>query len=92
MKPAMQIVVSRCGDVRCVYAEVVDLLVLGDAHVRRASSVEPDERGTWWTDLAPAGGPLLGPFGRRSGALAAEEAWLAEHWLLPTSAPHRPRP
>jgi hypothetical protein len=87
VKPAMQIVVSPCGDVRCVYAEAVNLLSLGDAHVRRASSVEPDERGTWWADLGPAGGPSLGPFGRRSDALSAEEAWLSEHWLLAACAP-----
>jgi hypothetical protein len=27
--------------------------------------------------------PLLGPFPNRSEALAAEVAWLAEHWLVP---------
>lgn len=30
-------------------------------------------------DLSPVGGPLLGPYQRRSEALAAEVQWLAEH-------------
>ena len=32
---------------------------------------------------APVGGPVLGPFDRRSEALEAERAWLEAHWLLP---------
>jgi len=30
-------------------------------------------------DLAPVGGPLLGPFGTRAEALQAEQAYLADH-------------
>jgi hypothetical protein len=88
---AMQIVVSRCGDVRCIYTEVVELHALGEALLWRASTVEPDERGRWWADLAPVAGPTLGPFGRRSEALAAEEGWLAEHWLVGPPARHPSR-
>jgi len=32
----------------------------------------------WAADLAPVGGPVLGPFARRADALAAEVAWLKE--------------
>jgi hypothetical protein len=32
-------------------------------------------------DLAPVGGPVLGPYQRRSEALAAEAAWVGEQWL-----------
>jgi hypothetical protein len=68
----MQLVVDRRGTVSCVYDEALDLAALGDVAIRRGSHVEPDAAGQWWADLAPAGGPVLGPFGRRSAALAAE--------------------
>ena len=32
----------------------------------------------WTANLAPVGGPVLGPFARRGDALAAEVAWLRE--------------
>jgi hypothetical protein len=49
----------------------------------RASTVEPDRDGRWHADLRLLLGPVLGPFDRRSDALAAEVAWLEEHWLAP---------
>jgi hypothetical protein len=78
----MQLVVDRRGLVRCVYGEAVELAALGDVAIRRGSHVEPDAAGRWWADLAPAGGPVLGPFGRRTDALAAERDWLETHWLV----------
>lgn len=83
----MRLVVEPGGRVRCLYGEGVDLAALGTLTIRRASTVEPDADGTWWADLAPLGGPRLGPFARRSLALQAEAAWLEEHWLAvsPTS-------
>ena len=77
----MELLIDRWGAVRCVYAEAIDLSRLGDLTIRRASHVEPDERGQWWADLSPVGGPLLGPFDRRGAALAAEQQWLNSHWL-----------
>ena len=79
----MTLSVGPRGVVRCVYGEAIDLRALGPPQVTRASHVEPDDRGRWWADLSPVGGPALGPFGRRSEALAAERQWLAEHWLVP---------
>ena len=35
-------------------------------------------RGPWLVDLAPSGGPVLGPFPTRAEAVIAEEEWLAE--------------
>ena len=62
----MQLVVDPRGVVRCLYAEDIDLAVLGTMQIQRASHVEPDARGKWWADLSLVGGPRLGPFVRRS--------------------------
>ena len=86
----MEMVISPGGIARCVYAEDLDFAALGGVEVRRASHVEPDEEGCWRADLSPVSGPVLGPFGRRSEALAAEVAWLAAHWLVqPTESEGR---
>jgi hypothetical protein len=77
----MQMVIDPIGTLRCVYSETIDLTVLGSMSIRRASRVEPDERGQWWADLGPVGGPTLGPYPRRSAALAAESSWLEQRWL-----------
>lgn len=77
----MQLVITRCGQVRCVYAEAIPLHVLGALAIQRGSHVEPDTAGTWWADLAPVAGPRLGPFLNRSAALAAESRWLEHFWL-----------
>jgi hypothetical protein len=76
----MHLWIDRCGKIRALYGEAIDLATLGELAIRRASRVEPDRQGRWWADLAPMGGPTLGPFARRSQALAAEVAWLERHW------------
>lgn len=65
----MQLVIDPLGQVHCLYDETIDLSVLGALDIRRASHVEPDTSGHWWADLAPVGGPALGPFDRRRGRL-----------------------
>jgi len=77
----MQLVISSDGTLRCVYGEAIDLQALGQLDIQRASHVEPDGHGQWIADLTPVGGPLLGPFPRRSDALAAESQWLEANWL-----------
>jgi hypothetical protein len=77
----MDLVVTPTGTVKAVYDEVIDLAALGRPVITRASHVEPTRDGLWTADLRPVAGPVLGPFGRRSEALAAERAWLSEHWL-----------
>ena len=77
----MDLIVHSGGGISCVYSEALDLSSFGALAIRRASHVEPDAQGHWIADLAPVGGPKLGPFNQRSDALAAEQAWLAEHWL-----------
>jgi hypothetical protein len=81
----MELVVTPAGQVRYLYDEAVDLQALGSVNIRRGSHVEPDALGRWTADLAPVGGPVLGPFEQRGSALAAEIAWLREHWLVPPS-------
>ena len=77
----MELVIVSSGGVRCLYDEAISLESLGLVTIERASHVEPDRRGQWHADLAPVGGPRLGPYALRSEALAAEAAWLGRHWL-----------
>ena len=81
----MELIVSPTGQIRCIYGESLDLVSLGQLSIQRASYVEPDRAGQWWTDLRPVGGPFIGPFSFRSLALEFEAAWLQEHWLNPAS-------
>lgn len=77
----MKLLVRPDGTVRAIYDESIDLAVLGRPTIARASHVEPTPEGRWRADLAPVGGPVLGPYDRRSGALEAEREWLERHWL-----------
>lgn len=73
----MNLFVRPNGTIQAIYDEAIDLSALGDVYIRRASHVEPAASGAGWTaDLRPVGGPVLGPFVKRSEALAAEIAWL----------------
>jgi hypothetical protein len=82
----MDLVIDAQGLIRCIYSEAIPLQELGGMVIRRASQVEPDAQGCWWADLAPVGGPSLGPFDRRSQALGAETVWL-ETWLTGRAKP-----
>lgn len=81
----MQLVISSTGTIRCLYDETLDLHTLGKLSISRGSHVEPNDEGQWFADLAPVGGPKLGPFSSRSAALNAEVRWLEEHWLSPSN-------
>jgi len=80
----MHMIVNVDGSVHCIYDEAIHLPSLGKLTITRASHVEPTGQGLWCADLAPVGGPLLGPFSQRSQALAAERQWLEANWR-PTS-------
>ncbi len=86
----MELLIRPGGEVRCVYGEAIDLHALGLPHITRASLVEPDEQGRWWTDLSPVNGPRLGPFRHRTQALEAELEWLGRHWLTAPAVNTRP--
>lgn len=73
-------VTVRGGKVEFVYDDRLSaLLALGPSTTTRASHVEPAPQGGWIADMAPSGGPVLGPFPLRADALDAERAWLAEY-------------
>ena len=78
MTAEMELVVGCDGGVKCIYDEALDLRELGKLQITRASHVEPDAEGYWWADMAPSGGPMLGPYSSRTEALQAEREWLAE--------------
>ena len=82
----MRLRIDPSGVVHAVYDEMLDLSTLGDVSIWRASHIEPDGDGRWWSDLSPVNGPRLGPFVRRSEALAAEVCWLDRHWLSAPAA------
>ena len=77
----MELIIEASGGVRCIYAEDINLHALGQPKITRASHVEPDDSGRWIADLTPVSGPKLGPFDKRTDALAAEVQWLRDHWL-----------
>jgi hypothetical protein len=77
----MELIIDSTGQASCIYGETLNLAELGQLSIQRASHVEPDAQGRWYADLRPVQGPTLGPFAHRSEALAAEVAWLSEHWL-----------
>ena len=77
----MELRINPQGIVCGVYDEALDLAQLGEVHIQRASHVEPTSGGMWSADLSPVGGPVLGPFARRSAALIAEREWLEREWL-----------
>jgi len=82
----LELLIHSLGTVHCLYDETIDLHQLGSLTISRGSHVEPTPDGQWTVNLSPVQGPELGPFPTRSGALAAEVAWLSEHWLVSGSA------
>lgn len=77
------------GTAQGIYADnpqfMAFMRALGDTGIRRASHVEPTADNRWTADMAPMGGPVLGPFDRRGEALKAETDWLRDH--LTTARP-----
>ena len=77
----MELIIESTGLVRCIYSEAIPLRSIGSAKIVRASNVEPSQNGEWFADLID--GPQLGPFAKRTEALAAEVQWLRTNWLMP---------
>lgn len=78
----MKIKIDSDGTITHIYDERVDLSGIGTASIKRASHVEAMDYNEWTADMRPSnGGPVLGPFKKRSEALAAEVKWLEENVL-----------
>lgn len=77
----MTISVSSNGTARMIYNDDFRLDYLGSVDIKRASHVEPDGKGRWTADMAPVGGPVLGPYRSRKKALEEEIRWLRKNLL-----------
>lgn len=75
----MDLFISPNGSVTAIYSEAINFQTLGSPTITRASHVEPDAKGQWFAQIID--GPQLGPFVKRSEALAAEVDWLTRHRL-----------
>jgi hypothetical protein len=73
MTSQTELVVGVDGGMRCIDDEALDLREIGKLRITRASHVEPDAEGYWWAEMAPSGGPVLGPFRTRTEAFGGRE-------------------
>jgi hypothetical protein len=95
----MNLLVRTNGVIEAIYSEEVDLSLLGEVRIQRASHIEPDQNGLWWAEIK--NGPKLGPYSKRSLALKAELGYLINQMeqpcpkpasLLDSAAPRSPSP
>ena len=87
MAETIRLRVSESGWIKAVHHDALVWQRLGSVSIQRGSHVEPNANGEWTADLSPVGGPVLGPFTKRSAALAAEVRWLERHWLPTNCTP-----
>lgn len=77
----IDLVVEVGGKLKFIYNdELHELLSFGESKITRVSYVEPFGL-CWMADMAPVGGPILGPFDLRQEALDAEVAYIKKHVL-----------
>lgn len=77
----MIISIDLNGGIRAIYSDGFNWQALGRPMIQRASEVEPDHLGLWYADLTLSDGPKIGPFARRTDAIAAEVRWLERNRL-----------
>jgi len=75
----MKITFEVDGRIKFIYDDTAAEVAqeVGTLTIKRASHVEPGGDGWWYADMAPVGGPRLGPFAKRATALTVEHEWLA---------------
>lgn len=82
MQTVMLISADEQGRLTFIYSdELAELFGLGKSETKRASHVEPAGDNQWTADMAPVGGPVLGPFNCRQDALDAEHVWIETNVL-----------
>ena len=81
MGQTLRLRVVAGGRIKAIHHDALEWQRLGRVSIELGSHVEPNSAGEWTADLSPVGGPVLGPFAKRGAALAAEVAWLEQHWL-----------
>lgn len=73
------ICVDKDGTLTMIYDDdLSDLLEKGPHTIQRVSHVEPDQCGYGWSATMVEDGMVLGPYWKRSQALAAEREYLEE--------------
>lgn len=82
----MNFIFEGTGDFRFIFDDTLSEIAqeVGSVSVKRASHVEPaeaDGKVNWYADMAPVGGPFLGPYKTRADALLAERTWLVERHI-----------
>jgi hypothetical protein len=75
------VIIMPSGSLRMIHDDRFDPRNIGVISIKRGSHVEPTKDGRWTADLHLVGGPVLGPFQKRSESITAELAWLQQHWL-----------
>ena len=80
---AKQIIINfnEDGNMETIYNDDMNLEEFGKLNIKRASHVEPTDDGQWTADMSPVGGPILGPFSKRSIALEEEVKWLEANYF-----------
>lgn len=77
-----KLIIDAGGRISMIYRDDLrSLLEEGRAEIRRASHVEPTAANEWAADMAPSGGPVLGPFVSRADALEQECRWIEREVL-----------
>lgn len=83
MRTMHSIVVGADGTLRFTWDDRLRPFAnLGKATAMRASHVEPEVVAgviLWNADMAPVGGPVLGPYANREKALQVERDWLRQN-------------
>lgn len=80
----MNVIIDQQGNLRTIYNEALDLSACGEVTITRASNVEWSPGIGWHAYMGEPfnmDGPVLGPFAKRSEALAAEVAFIEENVL-----------
>ena len=80
----MKITFEVDGNIKFIYDDQAAGVAkeIGPLTIKRASHVEPSADGSWYADMSPVTGPMLGPYSTREEALFVER-----HWLIANDIP-----